>query len=85
MQLNAISLQVSSLIPNKYPPAEPQSLRLLAPQSGQQPFESKSNHNSKNKGILPELSNFGSYPAEPRDYLFDAIARGALPSESSRL
>jgi hypothetical protein len=51
-------------LPNicKYPPAEPEALRLLAPQRGLfATVESKSNRNSKsdekqNQGILPELS-----------------------------
>ena len=48
---------------SKYPPAEPEALRLLAPQRGLfATVESKSNRNSKNdekqnQGILPELSN----------------------------
>jgi hypothetical protein len=63
---------------SKYPPAEPEDLRLLAPHwplkgAFSQPVkanatgESKNNRISKcdenqNQGILPELSNFGSHP-----------------------
>jgi hypothetical protein len=53
---------------SKYPPAEPEALRLLVPQRGLfATVESKSNCKSKcdgkqNQGILPELSNFGSHP-----------------------
>ena len=53
---------------SKYPPAEPEALRLLAPQRGLfATVESKSKNNSKNakcknQGILPELSNFYCLP-----------------------
>jgi ubiquinone/menaquinone biosynthesis C-methylase UbiE len=62
---------------SKYPPAEPEALRLLAPQRGLfATVESKSNRNSKShvmraaqamrtetaKSILPELSNFDCLP-----------------------
>jgi hypothetical protein len=57
-----------TLVESKYPPVEPEALRLLAPQRGLfATGESKINRNSKcdenqNQGILPELSNFGSHP-----------------------
>ena len=64
---------------SKYPPAEPEALRLLAPQRGLfATVESKGNRNSKShviqmaramltvmrKGILPELSNFYCHPGK---------------------
>jgi hypothetical protein len=55
---------------NKYPPAEPEVLRLLAPQRGLTAIEkSKSKTERTTNCIIPELSNFGSPPAEPGVYL----------------
>src|SRR6266516_1177271 len=54
---------------NKYPPAKPEVLRWLAPQRGliaiakSKPKTEKTGHCR-----LPELSNFGSPPAEPGVY-----------------
>jgi hypothetical protein len=58
-----------SLLANKYPPAEPEVLRLLAPQRGLTAIEkSKSKTEKTTNCIIPELSNFGSPPAEPGVY-----------------
>src|SRR5712691_10583078 len=55
---------------NKYPPAEPEVLRLLAPRRGLTAIEkSKSTTERTTNCIIPELSNFGSPPAEPGVYL----------------
>ena len=55
---------------NKYPPAEPEVLRLLAPRRGLTAIEkSKSKTERTTNCIIPELSNFGSPPAEPGVYL----------------
>ena len=57
------------LIPNKYPPAKPEVLRLLAPQRGLTAIaKSKPKTEKTTNGRLPELSNFGSPPAEPGVY-----------------
>ena len=54
---------------NKYPPAEPEVLRLLAPRRGLIAIEkSKSKTQRTTNCIIPELSNFGSPPAEPGVY-----------------
>src|SRR5262245_9081852 len=54
---------------NKYPPAKPEGLRLLAPQRGLTAIaKSKPKTEQTTNGRLPELSNFGSPPAEPRVY-----------------
>jgi hypothetical protein len=51
---------------NKYPPAKPEVLRLLAPQRGLTAIaKSKPQTEKTTNGRLPELSNFGSPPAEP--------------------
>ena len=55
---------------NKYPPAKPEVLRLLAPQRGLIAIaKSKPKTEKPTNGRLPELSNFGSPPAEPGVYL----------------
>src|SRR5215470_10235910 len=55
---------------NKYPPAEPEVLRLLAPRRGLTAIEkSKSKTERPTNCIIPELSNCGSPPAEPGVYL----------------
>ena len=55
---------------NKYPPAKPEVLRLLAPQRGLTAIaKSKPKTEQTTNGRLPELSNFGSPPAEPGVYL----------------
>ena len=55
---------------NKYPPAEPEVLRLLAPRRGLTAIaKSKSKTERTTNCIIPELSNFGSPPAEPGVYL----------------
>ena len=55
---------------NKYPPAKPEVLRLLAPQRGLTAIaKSKPKTKRTTNGRLPELSNFGSPPAEPGVYL----------------
>src|SRR5215475_10446337 len=54
---------------NKYPPAKPEVLRLLAPQRGLTAIaKSKPKTVKTTNGRLPELSNFGSPPAEPGVY-----------------
>jgi hypothetical protein len=54
---------------NKYPPAKPEVLRLLAPQRGLTAIaKSKPKTEQTTNGRLPELSNFGSPPAEPGVY-----------------
>jgi class 3 adenylate cyclase len=54
---------------NKYPPAKPEVLRLLAPQRGLTAIaKSKPKTEKTTNGRLPELSNFGSPPAEPGVY-----------------
>jgi len=61
---------------NKYPPAQPEVLRLLAPQRGLTAIEKTKTHHSNiiglfvphRKYIFPELSNSGSPPAEPGVY-----------------
>src|SRR5262249_278173 len=54
---------------NKYPPAKPEVLRLLAPQRGLTAIaKSKPKTEQTRNGRLPELSNFGSPPAEPGVY-----------------
>ena len=46
---------------NKYPPAKPEVLRLLAPQRGLTAIaKSKPKTEQTTNGRLPELSNFGS-------------------------
>jgi hypothetical protein len=63
-------LFVRDITINKYPPAEPEVLRLLAPQRGLTAIEkSKSKTERTTNCIIPELSNFGSPPAEPGVYL----------------
>jgi hypothetical protein len=53
----------------KYPPAKPEVLRLLAPQRGLTAIaKSKPKTDKTTNGRLPELSNFGSPPAEPGVY-----------------
>ena len=54
---------------NKYPPAKPEVLRWLAPQRGLIAI-AKSKPETEQTGHcrLPELSNFGSPPAEPGVY-----------------
>ena len=53
----------------KYPPAKPEVLRLLAPQRGLTAIaKSKPKTEQTTNGRLPELSNFGSPPAEPGVY-----------------
>ena len=55
---------------NKYPPAEPEVLRLLAPRRALTAIEkSKSKAERTTNCIIPELSNCGSPPAEPGVYL----------------
>ena len=54
---------------NKYPPAKPEVLRLLAPQRGLTAIaKSKPKTEKTTNGRLPELSNFESPPAEPGVY-----------------
>src|SRR5262249_5926839 len=54
---------------NNYPPAKPEVLRLLAPQRGLTAIaKSKPKPEKTTNGRLPELSNFGSPPAEPGVY-----------------
>ena len=54
---------------NKYPPAKPEVLRLLAPQRCLTAIaKSKPKTEKSTNGRLPELSNFGSPPAEPGVY-----------------
>ena len=54
---------------NKYPPAKPEVLRLLAPQRGLTAIaKSKPKTENTTNGRLLELSNFGSPPAEPGVY-----------------
>src|SRR5262249_20155838 len=54
---------------NKYPPAKPEVLRLLAPQRGLTAIaKSKPKTEKITNCRLPELSNFGSPPAEPGVY-----------------
>jgi hypothetical protein len=54
---------------NKYPPAKPEVLRLLAPQRGLTAIaKSKPKTEKATNGRLPELSTFGSPPAEPGVY-----------------
>src|SRR5437870_12989907 len=54
---------------NKYPPAKPEVLRLLAPQRGLIAIaKSKPKTEKTTNGRLPELSNFESPPAEPGVY-----------------
>jgi hypothetical protein len=68
--LEALGHEVIVADPNKYPPAEPEVLRLLAPRRGLTAIEkSKSKTEWTTNGIIPELSNFGSPPAEPGVYL----------------
>src|SRR5438132_11272097 len=62
--------EIEATVPqNKYPPAKPEVLRWLAPQRGliaiakSKPKTEKTGHCR-----LPELSNFGSPPAEPGVY-----------------
>ena len=56
-------------MPNKYPPAKPEVLRLLAPQRGLTAIaKSKPKTEKTTNGRLPELSNFESPPAEPGVY-----------------
>src|SRR5262245_32796851 len=55
---------------NKYPPAKAEVLRLLVPQRGLTAIvKSKPKTEKATNGRLPELSNFGSPPAEPGVYL----------------
>ena len=76
LNLTSVSALVAAdvmLVPveakNKYPPAKPEVLRWLAPQRGliaiakSKPKTEKTGHCR-----LPELSNFGSPPAEPGVY-----------------
>jgi H+/Cl- antiporter ClcA len=61
--------EVSQALDNKYPPAKPEVLRLLAPQRGLTAIaKSKPKTDKTTNGRLPELSNFGSPPAEPGVY-----------------
>src|SRR5213595_1201030 len=54
---------------NKYPPAKPEVLRLLAPQRGLTAIaKSKPKTEKTTNDRLPELSNFVSPPAEPGVY-----------------
>src|SRR6266566_2672500 len=56
-------------IGNKYPPAKPEVLRLLAPQRGLTAIaKSKPKTEKTTNDRLPELSNFVSPPAEPGVY-----------------
>jgi hypothetical protein len=58
-----------NLIRNKYPPALPEVLRLLAPQRGLTAIAKSNPQTEKTtNGRLPELSDFGSPPAEPGVY-----------------
>src|SRR2546425_5475323 len=55
--------------PDKYPPAKPEVLRLLAPQRGLTAIaKSKPKTEKTTNDRLPELSNFVSPPAEPGVY-----------------
>src|SRR5438093_6079078 len=66
---------------NKYPPAKPEVLRLLAPQRGLTAIaKSKPKTEKTTNGRLPELSNFESPPAEPGVY---HDAHSALRADSS--
>ena len=58
------------VVRNKYPPAKPEVLRLLAPQRGLTAIATSKPKTEKttNDGRLPELSNFESPPAEPGVY-----------------
>jgi hypothetical protein len=68
--LGSLRQSLSSLVCNKYPPAKPEVLRLLAPQRGLIAIaKSKPKTEKPTNGRLPELSNFGSPPAEPGVYL----------------
>ena len=66
---SARPLWVTTCAVNKYPPAEPEVLRLLAPRRGLTAIEkSKPKTEKTTNCIIPELSNFGSPPAEPGVY-----------------
>src|SRR5881397_3389819 len=69
---------------NKYPPAKPEVLRLLAPQRGLTAIaKSKPKTEKTTNGRLPELSNFESPPAEPGVYHDQIIIRvPVLPPNS---
>ena len=64
------TLQGRGMDHNKYPPAKPEVLRLLAPQRGLTAIATSKPKTEKttNDGRLPELSNFESPPAEPGVY-----------------
>src|SRR2546428_13991527 len=69
---------------NKYPPAKPEVLRLLAPQRGLTAIaKSKPKTEKTTNGRLPELSNFEILPAEPgvyHDSIIQVLLYHCLPT-----